>query len=79
VRRTWAESDLLQTQTRFQFSRSTASAYLYLWGVSGEVSATTEEVTVSVRRVVPMSILGLFGAGSRMVSAQRSARAVTGP
>jgi hypothetical protein len=26
-----------------------------------------------------MSILGLFGAGSRMVSAQRSAKAVTGP
>jgi hypothetical protein len=52
---------------------------LHSWGVSGEVSATTEEVTVSVRRVVPMSILGLFGAGSRMVSAQRSAKAVTGP
>ena len=60
-------------------ARSTAAAYLRSWGVSGEVSATTEEVTVSVRRVVPMSILGLFGVGSRMVSAQRSAKAVTGP
>ena len=60
-------------------ARSTAAAYLHSWGVSGEVSATTEEVTVSVRRVVPMSILGLFGAGSRMVSAQRSSKAVTGP
>ena len=35
-------------------ARSTAAAYLRSWGVSGEVSATTEEVTVSVRRVVPM-------------------------
>ena len=60
-------------------ARSTAAAYLRSLGVSGEVSATTEEVTVSVRRVVPMSILGLFGVGSRMVSAQRSAKAVTGP
>ena len=60
-------------------ARSTAAAYLHSRGVSGEVSATTEEVTVSVRRVVPMSILGLFGAGSRMVSVQRSAKAVTGP
>jgi hypothetical protein len=60
-------------------ARRTAAAYLHSWGVSGEVSATTEEVTVSVRRVVPMSILGLFGAGSRMVSAQRSSKAVTGP
>ena len=60
-------------------ARSTAAAYLRSWGVSGEVSATTEEITVSVRRVVPMSILGLFGVGSRMVSAQRSAKAVTGP
>lgn len=60
-------------------ARSTAAAYLRSWGVSGEVSATTEEVTVSVRRVVPMSILRLFGVGSRMVSAQRSAKAVTGP
>ena len=50
-------------------ARSTAAAYLRSWGVSGEVSATTEEVTVSVRRMVPMSILGLFGVGSRMVSA----------
>lgn len=60
-------------------ARSTAAAYLRSWGVSGEVSATTEEVTVSVRRVVPMSILRLFGVGSRMVSAQRSAKAITGP
>ena len=60
-------------------ARSTAAAYLRSWGVSGEVSATTEEVTVSVSRVVPMSILGLFGVCSRMVSAQRSAKAVTGP
>lgn len=60
-------------------ARSTAAAYLHRWGISGEVNATTEEVTVSVSRVVPMSILGLFGAGSRMVFAQRSAKAVTGP
>jgi Flp pilus assembly protein TadG len=60
-------------------ARSTAVAYLRSHGISGEVLVTTEIVTVTVRRVVPMSLLGLFGAGSRMISAERSAKAVTGP
>jgi Flp pilus assembly protein TadG len=60
-------------------ARRTAASYLNVQGVSGEVVVTSKLVTVTVRRVVPMTLLGLFGAGSKLVSAQRSASPVTGP
>ena len=47
--------------------------------IRGQVIATSIEVTVTTSRVVPMTLLGLFGVGSRLISAQRSARPVTSP
>ncbi len=47
--------------------------------IRGQVSATSIEVTVTTSRVVPMTLLGLFGVGSRLISAQRSAQPVTSP
>ena len=58
---------------------STAQDFMTLHQIQGQVSATEAEVTVTTTRVVPMSLLKLFGVGSRLISAQRSARPVTSP
>ena len=58
---------------------STAQDFMTLHHIHGQVSATESEVTVTTTRVVPMSLLKLFGVGSRLISAQRSARPVTSP
>ena len=58
---------------------STAQDFMTLHQIQGQVSATESEVTVTTTRVVPMSLLKLFGVGSRLISAQRSARPVTSP
>ena len=58
---------------------STAQDFMTLHQIHGQVSATESEVTVTTTRVVPMSLLKLFGVGSRLISAQRSARPVTFP
>ena len=58
---------------------STAQVFMTLHQIHGQVSATEFEVTVTTTRVVPMSLLKLFGVGSRLISAQRSARPVTSP
>jgi len=58
---------------------STAQDFMALHQIHGQVSATELEVTVTTTRVVPMSLLKLFGVGSRLISAQRSARPVTSP
>ena len=58
---------------------STAQDFMTLHQIHGQVSATESEVTVTTTRVVPMSLLKLFGVGSRLISAQRSARPVTSP
>jgi hypothetical protein len=58
---------------------STAQDFMIRHQIRGQVSATDLEVTVTTTRVVSMSLLGLFGVGSRLMSAQRSARPVTSP
>jgi hypothetical protein len=58
---------------------STAQDFMRLHQIYGQVGATESEVTVTTTRVVPMSLLKLFGVGSRLISAQRSARPVTSP
>ena len=58
---------------------SAAQDFMTLHQIYGQVSATESEVTVTTTRVVPMSLLKLFGVGSRLISAQRSARPVTSP
>lgn len=58
---------------------SAAQEFMVRHQISGQVSATSFEVTVRTTRVVPMSLLSLFGVGSRLISAQRSARPVTSP
>ena len=58
---------------------SAAQDFMTLHQIHGQVSATESEVTVTTTRVVPMSLLKLFGVGSRLISAQRSARPVTSP
>ena len=58
---------------------SAAQDFMTLHQIQGQVSATDSEVTVTTTRVVPMSLLKLFGVGSRLISAQRSARPVTSP
>ncbi len=60
-------------------SISAAQDFMTLHQIHGQVSATESEVTVTTTRVVPMSLLKLFGVGSRLISAQRSARPVTSP
>jgi len=56
-----------------------AEEFMTRYQIHGEVSATSSEVTVKTMRVVPMSILVLFGVGSRLITAQRTARPVTAP
>ena len=58
---------------------SSAQEFMVRHQINGQVSATAIEVTVRTTRVVPMSLLSLFGVGSRLISAQRSARPVTSP
>ncbi|TSA54744.1 MAG: hypothetical protein D4R44_00925 [Actinobacteria bacterium] len=58
---------------------STAQEFMALHQIHGTVSATSSQVTVTTTRVVSMSLLGLFGLGSRLITAQRSARPSTGP
>lgn len=58
---------------------TTASDFMNRHQIHGQVSATSSEVTVTTTRVVPMSILVLFGVGSRLITAQRTARPVTTP
>ena len=58
---------------------SAAQDFMNRHHIRGQVSATSIEVTVTTSRVVPMTLLGLFGVGGRLISAQRSARPVTSP
>lgn len=58
---------------------STAQDFMTRHEIHGQVVATSSEVTVTTSRVVSMSLLSLFGVGSRLVTAQRSARPVTAP
>jgi hypothetical protein len=57
----------------------TADDFMARHQIRGQASATTSEVTVTTTRVVTMSLLKLFGVGSRLISAQHSARPVTSP
>ena len=56
-----------------------AEEYLRSHQVSGEVVATAEQVTVSVTRQVPLTILSVIGLGSRSIRVERSATPVPGP
>ena len=56
-----------------------AEEFMTRYQIHGKASATSSEVTVKTMRVVPMSILVLFGVGSRLITAQRTARPVTAP
>jgi hypothetical protein len=57
----------------------TAEDFMARHQIHGQASATPSEVTVITTRVVTMSLLKLFGVGSRLISAQHSARPVTSP
>ena len=58
---------------------STAQDFMTRHEIHGQVVATASAVTVTTSRVVSMSLLSLFGVGSRLVTAQRIARPVTAP
>jgi cytoskeletal protein CcmA (bactofilin family) len=58
---------------------STAKNFMIQHQIQGNVTATSTEVIVVTTRVLPMSLLSLFGVGSRLISAQRSAQPVTAP
>ena len=57
----------------------TAQDFMTHHEIHGQVVATASEVTVTTSRIVSMSLLSLFGVGSRLITAQRSARPVTAP
>ena len=58
---------------------STAQDFMTRHEIHGQVVATASAVTVTTSRVVSMSLLSLFGVGSRLITAQRIARPVTAP
>lgn len=55
-----------------------AEGFLTSEGLEGEVFIQNNEVTVIVSRVVPMTLLGLFGANEKTLTARRSAIPVDG-
>ena len=57
----------------------TAENFMARHQIHGKASATPSEVTVTTTRIVTMSLLKLFEVGSRLISAQHSARPVTSP
>lgn len=61
-------------------SRAVAAAERFLTsqGLDGEVFVQHNEVTVTVSRVVPMTLLSLIGAKQKTLSARRSAIPVDG-
>lgn len=56
-----------------------AEEFLVSHGLSGDVYVQDNSVTVSVWRVIPMTLLGLFGVKEKTLSAQRSATPADGP
>lgn len=60
-------------------ARSVAEEYLRAHHVSGVVVATPDQVTVSVTRQVPLTILSVIGVESRSISVERSATPVPEP
>lgn len=55
-----------------------ARTWLAAEGESGSVSVSGDTVTVTVRRAVPLALLGAVGLSSRTVSATEQARIVRG-
>jgi len=60
-------------------ARTVAEEYLRSHDVSGVVLAAPDQVTVSVTRQVPMTVLSVIGVVSRTISVERSATPVPGP
>jgi len=58
-------------------ARRAADAYLGSVGVSGIVSVTPSRITVTVRKTVDTTLLGLVGISAKTVSATRSSDPVT--
>ncbi len=56
-----------------------AEEFLVGHGLNGDVYVQDNSVTVKVRRVIPMTLLGLFGVKEKTLSAQRSATPADGP
>ena len=56
-----------------------AEEFLVSHGLNGDVYVRDNSVTVSVRRVIPMTLLGLFGVKEKTLSARRSATPADGP
>lgn len=57
-------------------AQAAAEAYLAAQGLSGEVSATTERITVTVRTTVATTLLQLVGISAKTVTATRSSEPV---
>ena len=57
-------------------ARASAEAYLADQGVSGEVSATAQRITVTVRATVATTLLRLVGISAKTVTATRSSEPV---
>jgi Flp pilus assembly protein TadG len=55
-------------------ARNSASNYLATNNVEGEVSTTSNSVTVTVNRDVQMSLLKLFGATNHQITVTRTAK-----
>ena len=56
-----------------------AEEFLASHGLNGDVYVQDNSVTVSIRRVIPMTLLSLFGVKEKTLSARRSATPVDGP
>ena len=56
-----------------------AEEFLVSHGLNGDVYVQDNSVTVSVRRVIPMTLLSLFGVKAKILSARRSATPADGP
>ncbi len=54
-------------------ARTSASSYLSAYELDGEVSATSNSVTVTVNREIEMTLLKLFGASNHLLSVTRTA------
>lgn len=59
-------------------SASVMSKYLSVRGLQGSFSVADDIVVVRVQKRVSMRILGLFGVGDRLVTANRTAEVVSG-
>ncbi len=54
-------------------ARHSASSYLAIYGVDGEVATTPKSVTVTVNREIEMTLLKLFGATNHLLTVTRTA------